>query len=117
MGKRQCGKIVVKPQINPCSNPTFHKNNSAAFIIPKPVAWAWRRDNPDENGSGCLRPGEKAELVFSFANPLDSEVEIDMEPTAFNPGIAENLDPETSTDVMALQLSEQNVEVLTQEFG
>merc|ERR1712224_129685 len=30
-----CGKIVVKPQINPCSNPPFQKNNAAVLFIPR----------------------------------------------------------------------------------
>lgn len=49
-----------------------------------------------------LMPGEEAELVFSMANPLDSDMDFNMEPNAFN-----------ATAVGG----PQNVEVLTPAFN
>lgn len=114
---RQCGKIVVKPQINPCSNPPFQKNNAATTIIPRCLAWGWLRDGAaaTAEGGGKLNPSETAELVFSLNNPLDSDVQVSLDPTAFNPSKAAGTDSEV-TGMLAHFLVEQNVEVLTAPF-
>merc|ERR1712061_26165 len=65
---RICKGIVVKPQINPCSNPPFQKNNAAVHFVPRCVPWAW----------------ESGWLLFSLVNPLDADMKVKLDPTAFN---------------------------------
>lgn len=114
--ERICNKIVVKPQINPCSNPPFQKNNTAVMFVPRCIAWAWRRENAGQDqGSSRLEPGERAELVFSISNPLDSELQISIDPMEFN---QQQLPKEETgfPDLVVRMLAEQNVEVLTPAF-
>jgi len=111
--KGQCGKMVVKPQINPCSNPPFQKNNTAVSFIPRCTPWAWQREGKGATG-GLLNPGESAEIVFGFANPLDSEMQVSIDPAAFNPASAPHL--ADVDDVLTRLFAEQNVEVLTVPF-
>jgi len=113
--RQQCGRIVVKPQINPCSNPPFQKNNVAIQFIPKCTSWAWRRIEGDPGPAtepGSLAAGEEAEVIFIMANPLDTEVEVAFDPMAFNP--LGGGDSATDTKELA---REQNVEVLTKPFN
>jgi len=122
-----CKNIVVKPQINPCSNPPFQKNNVAVSFVPRCVPWAWCLDGPVKAGAGAVKStapeppglhlGEDAELVFSMSNPLDTDVELKFDPSAFNPG-ADTPAAIRHNDVMATvrPVGEQNVEVLTKPF-
>lgn len=110
---RQCGKIVVKPQINPCSNPPFQKNNTAVAFITQCHAWEWQRDDGRDVSNTFLGPDERAQLVFSMQNPLDSDVKASFDPTLFNPGRSQD---ESFPNKFEAFLEEQNVEVITHAF-
>jgi len=137
---RVCKSIVVKPQINPCSNPPFQKNNAAVAFVPRFAPWAWLGQNGVGEGgqpkmaksaatsaaaalaaarsSGSrpqLKPGESAELIFALLNPLDSEVEVSLDTTVCNKEGQQDR-PEGPGSVAEL-LTEQNVEVLTKPFA
>jgi hypothetical protein len=113
--KGRCSKVVIKPQINPCSNPPFQKNNAAVLFIPRVTAWAWRRQKPaaGDADSGFLAPGEKAELVCAMSNSLDKDVEVSIDPSAFN---AEARSEQQYDGKFGRVINEQNVEVLTAPF-
>jgi len=104
--KDACLGTVVKPQINPCSIPPFQKNNMAISFVPRctPYLWALTGQTTVTSTSPpspSLKPGEQAELVFSMANPLDSDMDFKLEPQAFNASVVGG---------------PQNVEVPTPEF-
>lgn len=110
-----CNQLVVKPQINPCSNPPFQKNNVALSFIARCAPWAWR-EVPTPGGVPF------AELVFIVSNPLDTEIDVSFDPKKCNPSrrAAEHA-PAASTllgeEQSAFNGSEQNVEVLTEPFA
>jgi len=81
-----CGRIVVKPHINPCSNPPFQKNNVAVSFIP--------RCNPVLL-KGVSGSDNEFELVFSMANPLESNVDLSFDTTAFNSSQKQNVNVTT----------------------
>lgn len=131
---KACKGIVVKPQINPCSNPPFQKNNVAVSFVPRCIPWAWRPEGAAEpsvavssspkgvsNGATAapkgLHAGETAHLLFSMANPLDTDIELNFDPSAFNPNMATSAQM-TDTELMGnvREVGEQNVEVLTKPF-
>jgi len=108
-GAEICKSIVVKPQINPCFNPPFQKNNTASTFIPRCIPWTWCPGagapgagvGPGAPGPKGLMPGEEGQLVFTMSNPLDTDVELHLDARAFNSMAAESA------------VFEQNVEVLT----
>eukprot|EP00927_Polykrikos_kofoidii_P046562 TRINITY_DN40763_c0_g1_i1.p1 TRINITY_DN40763_c0_g1~~TRINITY_DN40763_c0_g1_i1.p1 ORF type:complete len:715 (+),score=124.79 TRINITY_DN40763_c0_g1_i1:129-2273(+) len=125
---KPCGKIVVKPQINPCSNPPFQKNNIAVAFVPKFSAFLWKAAGKDAVIAGTpgqdalrvagLAAGEACEAIFIMANPLDTAVEVSLDPSVFN-AVAEQgvAAPKVAKLVASCPLaSEQNVEVLTKAF-
>jgi len=104
--KNACLGTVVKPQINPCSIPPFQKNNMAVSFVPRctPYMWALAGKTTETYTNPplpSLKPGEEAELVFSMANPLDCDMDFNLEPQAFNTSPIRG---------------PQNVEVLTPAF-
>lgn len=127
-GQKVCRQLVVKPQINPCSNPPFQKNNVAVAFIPRCVPWAWRGESgtfeggvaqtalPATSGKALaerrgprprLKAKEEAELIFTMANPLDTEIDIELDPCG--------LESAEGTSLGEL-VKEQNVTVLTERF-
>jgi len=101
-----CKGIVVKPQINPCSNPPFQKNNAAVHFVPRIVPFSC--EIGAEGGSSVI--------TFSMANPVDSEMKVVVDPTAFNAGAGSEapcgLSPSRRSELSA----EQTVRVLTKPF-
>ena len=93
---KACRGLVVKPQINPCANPPFQKNSVAVSFVPRCLPWS------------CVERDGTYELVLILANPMDSDVEIHLNPCAFNEI------QEFTGDWHQLFL-EQNVKVLTPE--
>lgn len=132
---KACKGIVVKPQINPCSNPAFQKNNVAVAFIPRCTPWAWSGDSGVGEGGVAqmaastsstavakstprphLKKGEVAELVFTMSNPLDAEVEVSIDPTVGNvKGEGQSDFTEGIIGLDAL-VAEQNMDVVTQAF-
>ncbi|CAK8996131.1 Uncharacterized protein SCF082_LOCUS4654 [Durusdinium trenchii] len=94
---KTCRGLVVKPQINPCANPPFQKNNVAVNFVPRCLPWS------------CVERNGTYELVLILANPMESDLEIDLNPSAFN------ATQECAGDWRELLL-QQNVEVLTPAF-
>lgn len=118
---KECDNKVVKPQINPCSNPPFQKNNVAVSFIPRCTPWAWQRSDGAVTSAGAkLAPGEKAEVVFALTNPRDADMVIEIDPTAFNPARAllkrEDEEDYDWPETLSRLTLEQNVEVLTPKF-
>eukprot|EP00928_Gymnodinium_smaydae_P028691 TRINITY_DN21821_c0_g3_i1.p1 TRINITY_DN21821_c0_g3~~TRINITY_DN21821_c0_g3_i1.p1 ORF type:complete len:849 (-),score=161.54 TRINITY_DN21821_c0_g3_i1:159-2372(-) len=124
-----CGKIVVKPQINPCTNPSFQKCYIAPSFVPRFSPFLWKASNSADivvgNGQGLeqarergLDPGEGCEMVFIMANVMDSEVALRLDATAFNfvtggPPTGEQASGARKTLLDFPAAMEQNVEVQT----
>ena len=101
-----CKGLVVKPKINPCANPPFQKNSVASTILPRIIPWSC--------GPG---PGEvDISLVFIMVNPMDTDVEIDFDPMAFNKE-ATNLKETFATKPWQSLLAGQSVHVSTPAFS
>lgn len=97
---KTCKGLVVKPQINPCANPPFQKNSVAMNFVPRCLPWSCRED------------AGNYELVLILANPMESDVELQLDPSAFNGGKAGGYGSDWSP-----LLSQQNVEVSTSPFS
>eukprot|EP00929_Paragymnodinium_shiwhaense_P009316 TRINITY_DN113444_c0_g1_i1.p1 TRINITY_DN113444_c0_g1~~TRINITY_DN113444_c0_g1_i1.p1 ORF type:complete len:776 (-),score=213.47 TRINITY_DN113444_c0_g1_i1:356-2683(-) len=127
-GGQKCGKIVVKPQINPCSNPPFQKNNFAMAFIPNIKAYAWAPQgaepvvfglpNQDEARMAGVTAGQQSDLLVVVANPMESVVSLKVDPMAFNKP-ADGSEAATKYQELVKDwplTKEQNVEVLTAPF-
>lgn len=101
-----CKGIVVKPQINPCSNPPFQKNNAAVHFVPRIVPFSC------EIGA----EGSSSVIIFSMANPVDSEMKVGVDPIAFNVGAGSEPPCGLSSERRSELTAEQNVKVLTKPF-
>ena len=101
-----CKGLVVKPKINPCANPPFQKNSVASAIVPRFIPWSC---------GGGTSEGE-THVVFIMANPMETDVDVDLNPMAFNKGVS---GPKEAFRTQGWQtlLSEQTVEVLTPSFS
>lgn len=63
---KACKGLVVKPQINPCANPAFQKNNVAVNFVPSCSPWSCREDG--SNGT--------YQVILILSNPMDSDLEM-----------------------------------------
>ncbi|CAJ1406500.1 unnamed protein product [Effrenium voratum] len=101
---KPCKGLVVKPQINPCANPPFQKNSMAVSFVPRCLPWA------------CKEEDGNFELLLILANPMETDVELHLDPGAFNstaPREASRYAGAAWEDL----LGRQNVEVLTPAFS
>lgn len=127
--EKPCGRILIKPQMNPCANPPFQKNHIAAAFVPHCRPWLVKQQGGKALVAGDIRapkvelqrlsPGARGELVFSMTNPLMTETSLRFDPTVFNPSRAQVAQPAQSSSADALPrefTSRQNVEVLTGPF-
>eukprot|EP00931_Biecheleriopsis_adriatica_P118444 TRINITY_DN93856_c0_g1_i1.p1 TRINITY_DN93856_c0_g1~~TRINITY_DN93856_c0_g1_i1.p1 ORF type:complete len:652 (-),score=138.66 TRINITY_DN93856_c0_g1_i1:42-1997(-) len=111
--RKPCKGLVVKPQLKPTASEAFKKNSVAMSFVPRCVPWSWVAGGQTAGGE----PEETAELIFVMVNPLDSDVEISLEPQAFNADSRHTLLQTTyKGSHWEAVLSEQNVEVLTAAF-
>ncbi|CAE7440240.1 unnamed protein product [Symbiodinium necroappetens] len=101
-----CKGLVVKPKINPCANPPFQKNSVASAILPRIIPWSCGTGHGDGDMS----------LVFIMVNPMDTDVEIDFDPMAFNKEAA-NLKDTFATKPWQSLLAGQSVHVSTPAFS
>lgn len=76
--------------------------------------WQHAMGAEDDRDREGLLPGEHAELIFSMANPLDTEVAVTLDPSVFNPLKGNQ---SQFTDDIGSVVQEQNVEVLTGPFS
>lgn len=72
LAEKPCRGLVVKPQINPCANPPFQKNSVAVSFIPRCLPWSYREHEGVH------------ELILVVVNVLESDLELWVEPGAFN---------------------------------
>lgn len=63
---KACKGLVVKPQINPCANPAFQKNNVAVNFVPSCSPWSCGQ----EDGNGTYQ------VILILSNPMDSDLEM-----------------------------------------
>lgn len=64
---KACKGLVVKPQINPCANPAFQKNNVAVNFVPSCSPWSCRQE---EGSNGTYQ------VILILSNPMDSDLEM-----------------------------------------
>ncbi|CAD7964013.1 unnamed protein product [Amoebophrya sp. A25] len=72
---RYTNRIVVKPQVNPCSVPPFQKENIAGRFLPHLAVSAKRTKTRSDLHAELLASGE-SEVFLVFANPLDVAMQI-----------------------------------------
>uniref|UniRef100_A0A0G4I7E4 Dynactin subunit 4 n=1 Tax=Chromera velia CCMP2878 TaxID=1169474 RepID=A0A0G4I7E4_9ALVE len=78
---RECQKLLIKPQISPCSTPPFpQRHNIALFFIPKLFLLHPPR----------IERSREAEVHLAIINPLYSVLSVKLDPTNILPADEEN---------------------------